>query len=92
MTRHEAEIFYRERRADVDASRMKVPNAVIAVACGVGMNTVTAVRKMIGCAAVRKIFVKPVRDFLKRHPEFQIADATSERSRTEFAVKEMSEE
>ena len=44
---------------------------------GVGRSTITAVRKMLGVGSkVRKMFAKPVRDFLKKYPDFIIADAS----------------
>lgn len=43
---------------------------------GVGQPTVIAVRKMLGMSGARKVFVEPVRKFLKRYPDFQIRDST----------------
>lgn len=56
----------------------KVTNKEAARQLGVGLNTITALRRMLGIGpAARKVFASELEKFLRRYQDFIIADAAS---------------
>lgn len=88
MKTSKAQAIYQRFKPQIDKNLMMVNRDVCAVACGVGAERISAVRRMLGIPdTARKMFVGPVRQFLQRHPDFQTADAASTEAIADFAAR-----
>lgn len=65
----------------------KVTNIVCGKLCGVGGETVCAVRRMLGIVGVHKVYASAIAGFLKRYQDFAIADAESRKAMRLFQAR-----
>jgi hypothetical protein len=89
MKETRAERIFRQHQSAIIGNKMMATRAVLGLALGVGAQKLTAVRVMLGVPeGSRKMFIKPLRDFLQQHPGFRRQDAASAEARKAFWKRE----